>query len=516
MDADPFTPVGSAAPAALPLPETLHHPRLGAPSRVWHYRDAAARLLFAVARFDPPGRRKEVLPYTCDRTAWAWRAPPEPRPLYGLPDLAARPHDPVLIVEGEKAADAARDLFPAYVAVTWQGGSSATGKADWRPLRGRRVTVWPDNDAAGRKAAADIPTALAAAGAASVTVVDIPADWPEGWDVADPLPPGITRDRLLDMLAGAQTATGDPGRPWLRPVSAAELLAMRLPPRQYALAPVLPVPGLAMLYAPRGMGKTYMALSIAHAVASGGAVMKWRASQARRVLYVDGEMPAGQMQERLALIMHGADRQPPDADYLRFLSADLLPDGLPNLARPQMQDALAAEMEASGAEVLILDNLSTLAAGLRENEADDWGDLQAWLLGMRRAGRHVLLIHHAGKGGQQRGTSRREDALDTVIALRRPADYDASQGARFEVHVEKARGAMGADVAPFSAALVVTQGGGVAWTWGDLADAQRDRAAELLAAGMSIRDVAEATGLSRSAVHRLSKRQGGEAPHGRA
>jgi putative DNA primase/helicase len=299
-------------------------------------------------------------------------------------------------------------------------------------------------------------------------------------------------------------------------VTAAELLTMALPRREYALAPVLPLPGLSMLYAPRGMGKTYLALSIAHAIASGGAVMKWRASKPRRVLYVDGEMPAGQMQERLAKIMAGADAQPPEAGFLGFLSADLAPEGLPNLASTEFQNALAAEMEASNTHVLILDNLSTLAAGLRENEADDWGDLQGWLLRMRRAGRHVLLIHHAGKGGQQRGTSRREDTLDTVIALRRPANYDASQGARFEVHVEKARGAMGADVAPFSAGLVETQGGGVVWTWADLADAQRDRAVELLAAGMSIRDVAEETGMSRSTVHRLAQRRVREAPHGRA
>lgn len=283
----------------------------------------------------------------------------------------------------------------------------------------------------------------------------------------------LTRDTLADMLAGA---TAEAGRPRLRTVMAAELLTMPSPERQCALAPVLPLPGLAMLYAPRGMGKTYVALSIGHAVASGGAVLKWRASQARRVLYVDGEMPAGQMQERLAQIMRGAEKQPPEPDSLRFLSADLLPDGLPNLARPELQNALAAEMDARGAEVLILDNLSTLAAGMRENEADDWGDMQAWLLKMRRAGKHVLLIHHAGKGGQQRGTSRREDALDTVIALRRPADYDPAQGARFDVHLEKARGAMGADAAPFSAALMETPSGGLAWTWADLADAQRDRA----------------------------------------
>ncbi len=177
--------------------------------------------------------------------------------------------------------------------------------------------------------------------------------------------------------------------------------------------------------------------------------------------------------------------------------------GLPNIARPDGQEAIEAALGEG--EVLVLDNLSTLARGLRENEADDWGGLQHWLLGLRRRKKSVLLVHHAGKGGQQRGTSRREDVLDTVIALRRPADYEPDQGARFEVHLEKARGVVGADAAPFEAALQETQDGGLAWGWSGLADAQRDRAGALLRDGLSVRDVAEETGLSKSAVHRLKK-----------
>ena len=56
---------------------------------------------------------------------------------------------------------------------------------------------------------------------------------------------------------------------------------------------------------------------------------------------------------------------------------------------------------------------------MRENEADSWGPVQAWCLRQRAAGKSVLLIHHAGKGGGQRGTSRKEDVLDTVMSLKR-------------------------------------------------------------------------------------------------
>ena len=51
--------------------------------------------------------------------------------------------------------------------------------------------------------------------------------------------------------------------------------------------------------------------------------------------------------------------------------------------------------------------------------------MQAWLLRLRRQGVAVLLVHHAGRSGNPRGTSKREDVLDTVIQLKHPEDYDA-------------------------------------------------------------------------------------------
>ena len=77
--------------------------------------------------------------------------------------------------------------------MTWQGGSGAASKADWQVLSGRRVIVWPDNDAAGRKAAAEVAVAVAKAGAARVAMVKIPSGWPDEWDVADPLLAGCRR-----------------------------------------------------------------------------------------------------------------------------------------------------------------------------------------------------------------------------------------------------------------------------------------------------------------------------------
>ena len=115
---------------------------------------------------------------------------------------------------------------------------------------------------------------------------------------------------------------------------------------------------------------------------------------------------------------------------------------------------LAGNVVLQGLDLLILDNLSTLCTSRSESASDAWVPMQNWLLGLRRRGISVLLVHHARTNGRQRGTSRREDALDTVIALRRPEDYSPEQGARFEIHFEKLRNRVnGADAIPFEEAL---------------------------------------------------------------
>ena len=81
------------------------------------------------------------------------------------------------------------------------------------------------------------------------------------------------------------------------------------------------------------------------------------------------------------------------------------------------------EAHLEGVDVLLLDNRSTLLGGAGENDADEWYPVQSWLLGLRRRGITVILAEHTGRNGLPRGTSRREDILDAVIVLRRPADY---------------------------------------------------------------------------------------------
>jgi putative DNA primase/helicase len=306
--------------------------------------------------------------------------------------------------------------------------------------------------------------------------------------------------RLLDPSASTVKPNGNDDREEpLEIISAKELLDLALPPREMLLAPIIPVKGLAMVYGERGLGKTHVALGIGYAVASGGTFLKWQAPTAARVLYIDGEMPANAMQERVRLLG-------PAPPLLTFLLADLRDSPLPDLGTKVGQAALEQLWGASPPDLLILDNLSCLISVVRDNEAESWSPMQTWLLQLRRRGISVLIVHHAGKAGSQRGTSRREDVLDTTIKLRRPADYEATEGARFEVHLDKARRVVGGDAEPFEAKLQTDEHGIITWYWQAHKDVQFSRACNLFVEGLSVRDAAEELGISRSSVHRLYKR----------
>lgn len=210
-----------------------------------------------------------------------------------------------------------------------------------------------------------------------------------------------------------------------------------------------------MLYSHRGIAKTWLSLSIAYAVAAGTSLLGWKASAPRRVLFVDGEMPANKMQQRLRAVLNGTPLRSPD--YFRLITPDMQDRGVVrNLATPEGRKEI--EEHLGGTELLILDNLSTLCSFGEENTAESWIPIQEWLLGLRARGIAVLVVHHAGKSGAQRGTSKREDVLDTVISLKRPEGYTASDGAVFDVHFEKARGFFGPDADPFTAKFEIRNG----------------------------------------------------------
>lgn len=192
-----------------------------APTRADAYRDASGRLMGYVLRTEivdrATGRSSKITPQVTwcigpDGTArWCLRPFGTPRPLCGLDDLAARPQAPVLIVEGEKCRAAAAAALPMYAAVTWPGGSKGIARADWSPLSGRELVLWPDADDAGRQAMIGyihhdgrfidgVAQLVRRAGCASIRMVD-PIGRPKGWDLADALDEGWTPKQLAAWAA---------------------------------------------------------------------------------------------------------------------------------------------------------------------------------------------------------------------------------------------------------------------------------------------------------------------------
>ena len=218
----PWLPV-SPAPATASAPPVAHQVR-GRPEMSWKYLSQSGDLLGVVYRFKTSDGGKEVLPCVWARhevsgaEEWRWLAFGEPRPLYGLDRLVDG--KTVLVVEGEKCADAAAAELSQWLSVvTWPGGGKAVSKADWQPLAGRKVIIWPDCDAKvgdkgkpseyllpadkqpGVIAANEVAKACRKLGC-QVRVLDIPlpGEKPDGWDVADMIQEGTTGRALFDWI----------------------------------------------------------------------------------------------------------------------------------------------------------------------------------------------------------------------------------------------------------------------------------------------------------------------------
>ncbi len=214
--------------AMLPVPEAglasipSEHSSLGKPSAVWEYLNGTGALMMKVFRFDKGGasnRSKEYRPLCwCQgsdgKQRWRWQQPADNRPLYGLDRLAWVTGKPVLLVEGEKACDAAIGLFSDVVVLSWPGGSKALGKVDFKSLGGREVWYWPDNDKAGAESVPVLRNHLEQAGIKSLQVFNLRAfeatpktengkpvliaggEWPDKADAADAVEMGWTADHI--------------------------------------------------------------------------------------------------------------------------------------------------------------------------------------------------------------------------------------------------------------------------------------------------------------------------------
>jgi len=235
---------------------------------------------------------------------------------------------------------------------------------------------------------------------------------------------------ILDV-PDVSTDTNQPPPDWLAilnraTVTADELQRMEILPREFLLQPFFKVSDFGILYAQRGVGKTWLGYLIARGVSQGTSVGLWTCPKPRAVLVVDGEMPLDLTKERDKQFATGNGN-------LFFLHHQILfdRDGTElNLTAPKIQDALEKLCVERQIALLILDNQSTLLAGISETDPDSWNLIQPFLLRLQRRGIAVLLVVHAGRNNRARGHSRREDRTSWMISLTDRKEDD-SEGAKF-------------------------------------------------------------------------------------
>ena len=432
--------------------------------------------------------------------------------LYRLPEIlyGISKNLPILLVEGEKDAD---NLLNNTLIATTSPTSLGWEQEFTSTLQEADVVILYDMDKTGLKRR-DLLCEQLFGRVKRLRVVDLPGlEYSEshGADISDWLSKGHSIDQLRNLID--QTPDYIPHENTnsaietekIKAISLKEFLAMKLPPREMILSPFLTKQGLVMLYAKRGIGKTHVALGIAHAVASGSSFLKWDAPVPRTVLYIDGEMPAAALQERLRRISSQSQKKA-ESNSLLLITPDLQNNIIPDLATQEGQQII--EEFIHDRDLIIIDNISSLFRSSAENEAESWQPVQEWALNLRRRGKSVLFVHHAGKSGQQRGTSKREDQLDAVIILKQPDDYQPQDGACFEIHFEKTRHFYGEEAAAFKVKLTENETNNfMNWEVSDVdIDEEITEIADLMNEGLTMAKMMEKTNLTKSQVETRMKK----------
>jgi putative DNA primase/helicase len=281
-----------------------------------------------------------------------------------------------------------------------------------------------------------------------------------------------------------------------------DLLQLKLPERREWLAPLICAGSLGMIYARPGIGKSYFCLWLAAALAGGRDFLKWSGGALARVLYIDGEMGIRELKERFAEL-----NRREESELSKLNVTFVCPESFDNLITPFINETSGQQVYSRAMQnfdVLILDNYCSLTRpGKNESDQQMWAAVQPWLTGLRAQDKCVLLVHHAGKSGDQLGTSTKEFALDWCLNFYKPADYEDDQGARFNIRFAKGR-FRGEEKEGFTA-WYKTIDNKTEWTWQSAKEARVTQIRQMKAVGMNDRDVAQSLGLSLFTVKKILK-----------
>ena len=306
-----------------------------------------------------------------------------------------------------------------------------------------------------------------------------------------------------DAVAITAEHTGIPEVPAL-----SDFNAMHFPEQNPLLGP-FSSQQLTFVFAPTGAGKSMFALGLAYAMAEGQSFCGWHSQGPRRVLFVDGEMVAANLQQR----MRGLQSE---RLFIANIATWAVGEGLepPNLAEESGQAMVHAWILKHDIDVVVLDNLMSLAwqDGVSMNSDESWQPVRRWCVAERAEGRSVVIVDHSNQAGNIFGSKTKLWHVDMAIKLEEiesePEDEIASFDLkterpvrRFAMSFQKQRGTT--DREPD----VVVTAGDIAshWTVEMAADVKRKMAKDMRENGLTIRDIAEELSAPKSTVHRWVK-----------
>jgi putative DNA primase/helicase len=280
-------------------------------------------------------------------------------------------------------------------------------------------------------------------------------------------------------------------------------------PPETIISPWLTDGSLNEIYAPRGVGKTFLGLIISIVVTREKywnlEIGPWKVDRPSGVLYVDGEMGIYNIKDRvnrLTLPLKRSGNTENKDHPLTIFPSNYF--GLHyreyvNINQKKWRDVIYRYLQEKGKyQLLVLDNLSSLTSDLDENSTKDWGPINQWLLSMRSLGVAVIFVHHAGKNKEQRGASAREDNLDCVIKLTNAPGKEENQ-AHFNITFKKSRNVgPGADLKSFTLKVEDCPfGPGSVWTTEKMKSTKVDKIKAMLLGGdLTQKEIAQRVGRS--------------------
>ena len=480
--------------------------------KTYHYKTKNGLALGHVNRYETfnesdNSKSKSIIPYFNNGSKGIPKDMPAEYRLFGL-DSISDVNEPVFIVEGEKCAHALHGL--GFQVVTSLGGSNAVYLTDWSALNEcKNLYFLPDNDEAGEQymqsiyeVAGKVSNALLLRVLEGEPKADI-VDWLasleclSGWNGLDDLHEHPNRDEACkafenlyrtkaEAIPAEWCFTKTKGK--LKAIDAENFERLKIPERNALLHPVFMEASINMVYAQRGLGKTMFTLACCIAMAKGEDFLTYFGEKNAVVLYLDGEMQAPLMQERIRTLSSG---NLPKSFHL--FTPDFQDDTVttPDLATKEGQKLIDELIEALNVDLVVIDNISCFMRTGNENDADSWSTVQPWLIKHRSKGRSFILVHHSNKSGDQRGSNKKEDVMDVVIHLSRPDDYiNGEDRTRFIVHFTKARHLFGEEQQDLEAELF-TEKFKSHWSH-KVAESSFDKAVMLLKeGGISQKEIAE-------------------------